>query len=84
MREAQAAAEFDHPNLVPVFEAGEIGPVCYIATAYCPGQTLAEWLDRQAFPVPVRQAARWSPRWPKPFSTPTTAAFFTATSNRTT
>ncbi|MBX9584920.1 MAG: protein kinase, partial [Gemmataceae bacterium] len=58
VREARAAAEFDHPNLVPVYETGEIGPVCYLATAYCPGQTLAEWLDRQAFPVPVRSAAR--------------------------
>ena len=58
IREALAAAEFDHPNLVPVYETGEIGPICYIATAFCPGQTLAEWLDRQAFPVPVRQAAR--------------------------
>lgn len=58
VREAQAAAEFDHPNLVPVYETGEIGPVCYVATAFCPGQTLAEWLDHQAYPVPVRQAAR--------------------------
>jgi WD40 repeat protein len=58
IREALAAAEFDHPNLVPVYETGEIGPVCFIATAFCPGQTLAEWLDRQSFPVPVRQAAR--------------------------
>lgn len=58
IREALAAAEFDHPNLVPVYETGEIGPVCFIATAFCPGRTLAEWLDRQAFPVPVRQAAR--------------------------
>ncbi|MDB5313506.1 MAG: hypothetical protein JWO38_7708, partial [Gemmataceae bacterium] len=57
-REAHAAAGFDHPNLVPVYETGEIGPVCFIATAFCPGQTLADWLDRQAFPVPVRQAAR--------------------------
>ncbi|HUR52847.1 MAG TPA: serine/threonine-protein kinase, partial [Gemmataceae bacterium] len=58
IREALAAAEFDHPNLVPVFETGEIGPVCYIATAFCPGQTLAEWLERQSYPVPLRQAAR--------------------------
>ena len=58
IREAQAAAEFDHPNLVPVYETGEIGPVCFIATAFCPGQTLAQWLDRQAYPVPIRQAAR--------------------------
>ncbi|MBP3954140.1 protein kinase [Gemmata sp. G18] len=56
--EALAASEFDHPNLVPVYEWGEIGPLCFIATAFCPGLTLAEWIDRQAFPVPVRQAAR--------------------------
>ena len=56
--EALAASELDHPNLVPVYEWGEIGPICFIATAFCPGQTLAEWIDRQAFPVPVRQAAR--------------------------
>ncbi|MFM8271363.1 MAG: protein kinase domain-containing protein [Gemmata sp.] len=56
--EALAASEFDHPNLVPVYEWGEVGPVCFIATAFCPGQTLAGWIDRQAFPVPVRQAVR--------------------------
>jgi len=58
VREARAAAGLDHPNLVPVHEAGEVGPVCYIASAYCPGITLAEWLKGRSEPVPVRVAGQ--------------------------
>jgi serine/threonine protein kinase len=47
LREARAAAGLDHPNLVSVYEAGQVGPVCYIASAYCPGNTLARWLREQ-------------------------------------
>jgi WD40 repeat protein len=43
--EARTAAGLDHPNIVPVYEAGEVGPLCYIASAYCPGPTLGEWLN---------------------------------------
>lgn len=56
-REARAAAGLDHPNLVPVHEAGQLGPVCYIALAYCPGNNLAEWLKQRTTPVPCDQAA---------------------------
>jgi serine/threonine protein kinase len=56
-REARAAAALDHPNVVPVYEAGEVGPVCYIASAYCPGPTLAAWLKGRAEPVPFWLAA---------------------------
>jgi tetratricopeptide (TPR) repeat protein len=55
-REARAAAGLDHPNIVSVYEVGEIGPVCYIAAAYCPGETLAARLARRE-PMPVRDAA---------------------------
>jgi serine/threonine protein kinase len=57
--EAMAAAGLDHPNIVPVYEAGEEGPVCFIASAYCPGTTLAAWLRRRTGPVPYRVAAGW-------------------------
>jgi serine/threonine protein kinase len=58
-REARAAAALDHPNLVPVYEAGEEGAICYIASAYCPGVTLAEWLkERRERVVPYRLAAQ--------------------------
>lgn len=54
--EARAAAALDHPNIVSVYEAGEVGPICYIASAYCPGISLEGWL-RQHGPVPVEMAA---------------------------
>ena len=57
IQEAKVAASLDHPNIVPVHEAGEDGVICYIAFAYCPGLTLREWLKQRDDPVPVRQAA---------------------------
>jgi eukaryotic-like serine/threonine-protein kinase len=56
-REARAAAVLDHPNIVPVHEAGEVGPVCYITYAYCPGPTLAAWQRSRTEPLPAAQAA---------------------------
>ncbi|MBS0260991.1 MAG: protein kinase [Planctomycetes bacterium] len=47
-REAEAAARLEHPHLVPIFEAGEVGPICYLVSAYCPGPTLATWLRDQS------------------------------------
>jgi serine/threonine protein kinase len=57
LREAQAAAGFEHPNLVPVYEAGEVGPFCYIVSAYCQGTTLGAWLKQQQGFVAPRVAA---------------------------
>lgn len=57
-REARAAAGLDHPNIVTVHEAGQLGPVSYIALAYCPGNTLAEWLKQRRSSVACEQAAQ--------------------------
>ncbi len=57
LREGRAAAALDHPNLVPLFEAGEVNGLGYIVSAYCPGSDLAAWLARRTEPVPVRTAA---------------------------
>jgi WD40 repeat protein len=58
LREARIAARLDHPHLVPVFEAGQIGPICYIASAYCEGPNLGRWLREQPEPLDPLLAAR--------------------------
>jgi eukaryotic-like serine/threonine-protein kinase len=58
VREAKAAAALDHPNLVPLYEAGEIDSICYLASAYCEGPTLGSWLREQQLAVPPDLAAR--------------------------
>jgi eukaryotic-like serine/threonine-protein kinase len=56
LREAQAAAALDHPNIASVFDSGEDGALCYLVTAYCPGGTLADWLKAHPDPCPVADA----------------------------
>jgi serine/threonine protein kinase len=55
--EALAAARLDHPNLVPVYEAGVVDDICFITSPYCPGITLAAWLQQHGQPLPWRVAA---------------------------
>ncbi|MGE0533481.1 MAG: WD40 repeat domain-containing serine/threonine-protein kinase [Pirellulales bacterium] len=57
LREAQVAARLEHPNLVTVHEVGDDGTVCYIASTYCDGPTLAQWLADREGAVAPRQAA---------------------------
>lgn len=56
-REAQAAARLTHPRIVPVFEVGEIGPICYIAAAYVTGVSLADWLKSNTSRAHPRHSA---------------------------
>lgn len=56
--EAKVSARFDHPAIVPIHEANLDGPTPYIASAYCPGMDLADWLAGRDSPVPYEQAVR--------------------------
>lgn len=52
VREAHAAAQLDHPHIVPIYEAGERENLPYIAFAYCDGPTLARFCADQQLMAP--------------------------------
>jgi tRNA A-37 threonylcarbamoyl transferase component Bud32 len=53
VREAQAAARLNHPNIVTVFDFGEQGDVAYLVMEFIRGQELAEAFDRgERFALP--------------------------------
>ncbi|HEY2840575.1 MAG TPA: serine/threonine-protein kinase [Pirellulales bacterium] len=58
LREAEAAARLSHPHLVTLLEVGEDHAICYLASEFCSGPNLAQWLQGRSSPAPVDQAAR--------------------------
>jgi len=56
LREARAAATLRHPNICPVYDAGEIGGVHYLTMAYIEGHSLSDFI-RPDKPLPQRQVA---------------------------
>ncbi len=58
VREARAIAALDHPGIAPLYEAGELHGVCYMASAYCEGPSLSAWLRNRRAPAAPRTAAR--------------------------
>jgi serine/threonine-protein kinase len=46
MREAQACARLSHPNIVTIFEAGQVDGMVYIAMEYLQGRNLADVLEQ--------------------------------------
>ncbi len=62
LTEARAAAQFDHPNVVPIFEVGQYGAVHFIVSGYCRGPSLSVWLRELAErgdSLPPEVAAKW-------------------------
>jgi predicted Ser/Thr protein kinase len=48
VRESNYASSLDHPNIIPVIDAGDVDGVLYVAMAYVHGQNLREVLMREA------------------------------------
>ena len=81
-REWETAASIDHPNVIPIYEAGEAEGQLFIAMRYVDGVDLANLIapirrwPRSAGAHLGQVAARWTP--------PTRAGSCTATSSRPT
>ncbi len=57
-RESRLAAAIDHPNIVPVYSAGEEGAVYFISMRYVDGTDLGEYLRSRHSPLKPLAAAR--------------------------
>jgi Protein kinase domain len=55
IRESRTAAAVDHPNIIPIFDAGEAGGVLYIAMRYVASQDVHSLLH-SAGPLPTARA----------------------------
>src|SRR5258707_15627623 len=55
LREAQAASELDHPNMLPIYSYGEHHGLPYIVMPYMPGGTLNEYV-RNHGPLALNEA----------------------------
>ncbi|RME10254.1 MAG: serine/threonine protein kinase, partial [Ardenticatenia bacterium] len=56
-REAKAAEVLDHPNIVTIYDVGEVDGQPYMVMEYVPGHDLRRLLDKEA-PLSVERAAR--------------------------
>jgi hypothetical protein len=56
LREARAAGNLRHPNLVPIYDAGRLGDSYFIANGFIDGRALADYLGEKER-LPQREAA---------------------------
>src|SRR5688500_19679386 len=58
IRESRLAASLDHPNIIPIFEAGEADGQLFIAMRYVVGADLKGLVAEQGGQLPLKRALR--------------------------
>src|SRR5436309_464055 len=54
VRESELAASLDHPNIIPIFEAGDVDGILYIAMRYVKGKDLGALIEGEGSLEPER------------------------------
>jgi predicted ATPase/Tfp pilus assembly protein PilF len=54
IRESQTVASIDHPNIIPIYDAGDLGGLVYIAMRYVQGPDLEQLLEQSGTLDPHR------------------------------
>ena len=47
VRESQTVASIDHPNIIPIYDAGDANGTAYIAMRFVHGSDVAQLIDRR-------------------------------------
>lgn len=55
-QESRAIAALNHPNIVPIYEVGNEGPISFLASEFVDGTDLAKWIEKHG-PLDPRHAA---------------------------
>ncbi|MBS1190226.1 MAG: Protein kinase:GAF [Rhodocyclaceae bacterium] len=61
LEEARLVGKLRHPNIVPIFQAGEEGEELYLVFEYVPGKNLAEFLQESGALPPVKAVSILQP-----------------------
>ncbi len=54
LREGEGGGALNHPNILPVHEAGEAGPICYLVQSYCSGSVPGGLVSAREESCPLR------------------------------
>ena len=79
IREARLAASLDHPNILPIYDAGEEDGMLFLAQKLVQGMDLGALIEREGASRRSGRSSILATRWPARSTPRTTGASSTAT-----